>query len=114
MTQLEEEFELIEAQRDIRKAYMKAAEVTVKSAEASFDLISRPGVNIAQTELIKARFDLEAAKAQLEIRAAELKEVEVKVKYAKKRLDELKTATARPVAPAPRVDPKPVDPPPPR
>jgi DNA repair exonuclease SbcCD ATPase subunit len=109
MATLEEEFETLEAHRDVKKAYVRAAEVALKGAEASLELMNKPNV-IPVTELMKAKLELESAKAQLDIRMAELKEVEVKVKHAKKRLDEAKAA---PVRPAPKVDRKPVDPPPP-
>ncbi len=114
MAPLEEEFETVEAHRDVRKAYVKAAEVAIKAAEVNFELVSKAGANIAQQELMKARLDVEAAKAQCDIRMAELKEVEVKVKFAKKRLDDAKAAGVRVPAANPfqRVDPKQVDPPP--
>jgi hypothetical protein len=109
MAQLEEEFEMIDAHREVRKAYIRAAEVAVKSAEINFDLMNKSGAAVPQSELAKAKLEVEAARAQLEIRLAELKEVEVKIKFAKKRLDDAKAATVRPV---PKVDPKPIDPPP--
>jgi len=112
--QYEEEVELIEAQRDIRKAHVRAAEVMVKAAETQFDLLDKSG-NIPQMERMKARLEVEAARAQLEIKVAEVKEVEVRVKYAKKRLDDAKAAGAAP-PPAPArggFDPPPVDRPPP-
>ncbi|HEV3387298.1 MAG TPA: hypothetical protein VG097_20940 [Gemmata sp.] len=90
ITRLEEEVELLEARRDIRRAYEKAATVGVKSAKVNFERIGRlvqTGV-ITREESDKAKLDVEAAEAQLEIRVAEMKEVDVKIKYAKKRLDE--------------------------
>lgn len=115
MATLEEEFETLEAHRDVRKAYVKAAEVAVKAAELGADRVrSLVSKNVATREdMDKAQLELEAARAQLEIRIAEVKEVEVKIKFAKKRLDDAKAAGVRPPV-APRVDPKPVDPPPPQ
>jgi DNA repair exonuclease SbcCD ATPase subunit len=109
MATLEEEFESIEAHRDVRKAHVRAAEVAVEAAKSQFELISKSG-NVPQVELMKARLEVDAARAQLEIRMAELKEVEVKVKYARKRLDDAKAAGVRP---APGARPVPIDPPPP-
>ena len=96
LPQYEEEVELIEAQRDIRKAHVRAAEVAVKSAEVQFDLLDRAGDRIPQMERMKARLEVEAARAQLEIKVAEMKEVEVRVKHAKKRVEDAKTAAAAP------------------
>jgi DNA repair exonuclease SbcCD ATPase subunit len=115
MAQLEEEYETIEAHREVKKAVVKAAEIAVNAAETNFTYIKKIG-GAAGTPLIevdRAKMELEAAKAQLEIRIAELKEVEVKVKYAKKRLDDAKAAGVRPVPPIVRpvpVDPKATDP----
>lgn len=112
--QYEEEFETLEAHRDVRKAIVRAAEVSVKAADMGFERISK--VNAASREEVdKAKLEVEAARAQLEIRIAEMKEVEVKIKHAKKRVDEAKAAAAAAAArvPAGKFDPKPVDPPPP-
>ena len=108
MLLLEEDLETLEAQRDIRRAYARAAEVAVKSAELSYAHFAKlaKANTISQQELEKGRLELEAAKAQLEIRMAEIKEIEVKIKYAKKRLDDAKAAGVRP-PPARGVDPPP-------
>jgi len=114
LPQYEEELELIEAQRDIRKAHVRAAEVVVKAAETQFELLGNAG-NIPQMERAKARLEVEAARAQLEIKVAEMKEVEVRVKHAKRRVEDAKAAAAAP-PPAPdrgRFDPPPVGAPPP-
>jgi hypothetical protein len=112
MATLEEEFETLEAHRDVKKAIVKAAEVAVKGAEANLALLGQPGQAPA-SELTKAKIEVEAAKAQLEIRIAELREVEVKIKHAKKRLEDAKAAGVRPLPGVRPVDPKQVDPPPP-
>lgn len=113
MAALEEEFETIEAHRDVRKAYVRAAEIAVKAAEVNFEILSKAGAIAPQQELMKARLEVEAAKAQYDIRVAEMKEVDVKVKFAKKRLDEAKAAGVRvPANPLPKVELKQIDPPP--
>jgi opacity protein-like surface antigen len=117
MATMEEEVQTLEAQRDVRKAYVRAAEVGVKGAEVNLDRIARIGAAgvVTREETDKAKLDVEAAKAQLDIRMAEMKEIEVKIKFAKKRLEDAKAAPPRgPGSPAPaRVNPRPVDPPPP-
>ena len=110
MAQLEEDFETLEAQRDVKKAQIRAARVAMEGAQARHELVAKAGAaGAAATELITAKFDVEMAKAQLEIREAELKEVEVKVRHARKRLDDAKAAGVRP---QPGVRPVPMDPPP--
>jgi multidrug resistance efflux pump len=96
MAQLEEEFETLEAHRDVKKAIVRAAEVAVRAAKASYELIAKGPTAYPQQEVDKAKFSLEAAEAQLEIRVAEMKEVEVKIKHARKRLEDAKAAGARP------------------
>jgi hypothetical protein len=112
MATLEEEFEMIEAHREVRKAHVRAAEVALKGAEVHLDLMGKAGGAAPQVEVARAKMDVEAAKAQLDIRMAELKEVEVKIKHAKKRLDDAKAAGVRPPPAAGRVERKQVDPPP--
>lgn len=104
----EEELETLEAQRDVRKAYIKAAEVAVEMVRMNALRLERQmsAGFILKEELDKARLEVEVAKAQLEIRIAELKEVEVKIKYAKKRLEDAKAGIRQP-PPAKLVDPPP-------
>lgn len=113
LPQYEEEVELIEAQRDIRKAHVRAAEVAVKAAETQFELLGNAG-NIPQMERAKARLEVEAARAQLEIKIAEMKEVEVRVKHARKRVEDAKTAAAAPLPERPGRFEQRLDPPPPK
>jgi hypothetical protein len=101
LAQAEEEFETLEAHREVRKAYVRAAEVGVKRAETRAALLaaqsdSKIGKLVSQADLDAARLDLEEARARLEIRLAEMKEVEVRIKFAKKRLDEAKAAVRPP------------------
>ena len=105
---LEEEVETLEANRDVKKAYVKAAEVAVRTNDKTYALV-KVG-NAPAAELNKAEGDYEMAKAQLAIRAAELKEVEVKIKHAKKRLEDAKAGGVRPAPGARPVEPKAVDP----
>jgi hypothetical protein len=118
---LEEELETLEAQRDVQKARIKAAEVAVKAAEMGTERVRIlvPRGSATREEVERSALAGEAAKAQLDIQQAELHVFEVKIKYAKKRLDEAKAAGVR-MAPGanpfrkvePRVDPRPLDPPP--
>jgi hypothetical protein len=106
---LREEFELLEAQRDVRRAHIRAAEIGVKSALISaerIEAIAKNGV-VSKEEVEKAKLEVEAAKAQLAIRMAELKEIEIKLKYAKNRLGDAKPRDARPTRPATPADPPP-------
>lgn len=96
---LEEEVETLEAHRDVKKAYIRAAEVGVEAAKARYELVTRAGGAASATEVTAAKYDLEMAKAQLDIRTAEAKEVEVKIKHAKKRLEDATAGGGRP-APA--------------
>jgi hypothetical protein len=91
-SRLEEEVEVLEAQRDIKKAYVKAAEIGVKAAHVGLDKISRIVASgaVGKEDADRAKLEVEMAEAQLEIRVAEMKEVEVKIKHTKKRLDEAK------------------------
>lgn len=88
--QLEEELETLEAHRDVRKAYVKAAEVHVDAAKNRHELVAKVGLAASSTEITAAKFEFDAAKALLDIRLAELKEAEVRVKYAKRRLEDAK------------------------
>lgn len=112
MAQLEEDFETVEAHRDVKKAHVKAAEVGVRVAEINLDRLSRLASSnaVAKEEVEKAKLDVDLAKAQVEIRMAELKESEVKVKHAKKRLDDAKLGGVRPPPIIRPVEPKAVDP----
>src|SRR5262245_31723853 len=62
MAALEEEFETIEAHREVRKAHVRAAEVAVKAAEVNLEIMAKGGANIAQQELMKAKLEVDAAK----------------------------------------------------
>jgi multidrug resistance efflux pump len=115
MAQLEEDFEALEAHRDVKKAVVKAAEIAVRGSEIGMvraKALFEKGA-LTKEEMDKATLEVEMAKAQLEIRVAEMKEVDVKVKHAKKRLDDAKLGGVRPapgvIRPVP-VDPKAVDP----
>ena len=94
LPQLMEELESLEAQRETKKAYVKAAEIGVKAAELTLGRTEKlVGLNaISKEDLEKTKLDLDAAKAQVEIRMAEMKEVEVRIKHAKRKLDARKMA----------------------
>lgn len=80
----EEKLELLEAQRQVKKGYLKLAELDVEEAKRSVASATK------KADVIEAKQELETAKAQVEIKSGELKELDVKIKYAKKRLDEVK------------------------
>jgi hypothetical protein len=96
LARYEEEVEVLEAQLEVKRAYVKAAEAgtvgpKVKYKHASFlhdQKVSgnRSGI-VSEEEVLLAKSELDAAMAQVDIRKAEMKEVEVRLKYAKKRLD---------------------------
>lgn len=112
LARYEEEAEVLEAQLDVKKAYIKAAEASLAGVRVKFANITtlqRKNV-VSKDELDLAKSDLDLAEANLEIRKAEMKEVEVKVKYAKKRLEDAKANAAPRPAPRPAFDPKPADP----
>jgi hypothetical protein len=110
MAQLEEEVETLEAHRDVKKAYLRAAEVSAKVNEKLFALMQKAANAASAMDLGEAEAKFETAKAQVDIRAAELKEVEVKIKYAKKRLEDAKATGVRPAPGAVRPEPKAIDP----
>ncbi len=112
MARYEEEAEVLSAQLDVKKAYIKVAEVTLVGAKQKLDRSIKLEERRAITpdEVAVAKIELDTAEAMLDIRKAEAKEVEVKVKYAKKRLESAKVGgvrgpVARPAGPQP-LDPR--------
>ncbi len=77
---LDEELETLEAQRQIKKGYLKLAEIDVTEAQQSVESSSR------NEDMTMAKQELKTAKAQLEIKTGELKEVDVKIKSTQRRL----------------------------
>jgi hypothetical protein len=106
LARYEEEAEVLEAQWDVKKAYIKAAEVGVMGSKMKLERVIKLEASkaIPPEEVAVAKLELDAAAAQLEIRKAEAKEVEVRVKFAKKRVEDGK-ANIR-VAPPARGDAK--------
>lgn len=105
LTNYEENVELLEVQRDAKKAFIKAAEVAVRMRELDAErLIKAVAAGAGSKEdAERARLEVEGAKAQLEIRIAEMKEVEVRLKYARKRLEDAKASPGTPLkSPDPR------------
>jgi len=95
---LEESVEQLDAALDVKRAYVKAAEVGVAAAKSKFNLLANG--NFAQAERNQAKFELEAAEALLDIRKAEMREVEVRLNQVKKRLAEAKPDTGpKPILP---------------
>src|ERR1700722_16258980 len=81
---LDEELETLEAQRQIKKGYLKLAEMDVAEAQQSVASTTR------NEDMAMAKQELETTKAQLEIKTGELKEVEVKIKSTQRHLAQAK------------------------
>jgi beta-lactamase regulating signal transducer with metallopeptidase domain len=86
--QLRDEVELLEAQRETKRAQLEAAVVTLRGAQRQLDSITPLHKSGAASEgdLLSVRTQVETAQAQVEVRKAELKEHEVKLTQAKRRL----------------------------
>jgi multidrug resistance efflux pump len=112
LTQLEEEVEVLEAQRYIRQAHIKAAEAAARVAEIKRKNTVRlfDQKVVGKDELALYEAEAQVAQARVEIRKAELKELEVRLKYARKRLEDAKAAGARPAPGVRPVQPRPGDP----
>jgi len=112
LARYEEEAEVLDAQLDVKKAYIKAAEVGVAGSKLKLERMVKLEASkaVPPEEVSQAKLELAAAAAQLDIRKAEAKEAEVRVKFAKKRLEDGKAnVRIAPVRPMP-VDPKRIDP----
>src|SRR6185503_12704356 len=81
---LEENLEQLDAHLDVKRAYVRAAEVGLAAAKAKYNRLAK-GVAAAE-EVDQAKHELDAAQAHLDIRKAELREVEVRHRQVKKRL----------------------------
>ena len=90
----EDSAEVLEAQLETRKAYVKAAEVALAGAKGKLDRVTRARAagTVAAEEEAQAKLEVETASAQLDIRKAEVREVEVRLKNAKTRPAIAKTA----------------------
>jgi len=107
LARYEEEAEVLEAQLDVKKAYIKAAEVGFTGAKLKLERVIKleSSKAVPPEEVLQAKLEAEAAAAQLDIRKAEAKEVDVRLKHAKKRLEDGKAAGVRPAPRAP-IDPR--------
>jgi multidrug resistance efflux pump len=96
---LEEEVELLDAQLDTKRAYVRAAEVGVEGAKVKLSRLTRLAASgvVDVSDFESARLDVDVAKAQVDIRKAEMREVEVRLKQTKRRLDELKAPPPPPL-----------------
>jgi beta-lactamase regulating signal transducer with metallopeptidase domain len=96
--QLRDEVELLEAQRETKRAQLEAAVVTLRGAQRQLDSITPLHKSGAASEgdLLSARTQVETAQAQVEVRKAELKEHEVKLTQAKRRLPDQPSNRAGP------------------
>jgi multidrug resistance efflux pump len=101
--QFEENVELLESQLDIKRAYVKAAEVALAGSTEKFKLVQDANQKgtAGLDQVVAARLERDTDAAQVEIRKAELNEVAVKLKHAKRRLEDAKGKPA----PAPKVVP---------
>jgi Skp family chaperone for outer membrane proteins len=96
-----EGLEQLEAQLDVKKAHVKAAEVEVAAAKAKRAHVAEQ-VGEGAAVLDEARFAIQAAQAQLDIRKAEVREIEVRIKLAKTG-GEVKAVAPAAAAPRPAV-----------
>jgi septal ring factor EnvC (AmiA/AmiB activator) len=96
---LKDEVELLEAQMNVKKAHLTAAERGVKSATGAYDRIKKLAGQgtVSQEEVAKAEEGVEKAMSEIDIRKAELQEHMVRLKQAMRRLNEgTPTAQNRP------------------
>lgn len=84
---LKEDVELMEAQRDIKREYVKAAEVQLDVAKRKLALVERAGNQVSAQEKADALAAVDLGSAQLRVRNAELKEADLRVTHAKRRVD---------------------------
>jgi hypothetical protein len=106
MMTLEENVELLEAQIETKRAYVKAAEDAFHAAKMRDTLLNKAKGGVNELERFNASAEMSSAIALMQIRKCELKELDVRLKYAVKRLHEAKAAPVRPVPePRPAVDP---------
>ncbi len=98
LPELAEAVELLEAQCDIRKAHVRAAQISAKKAGLNRQMTEiRIKRNEAmELELAMAKLNELAAQTQVEMRQGELRETEVKLKYARLRLENAKSVRVRP------------------
>lgn len=110
--QLEEEVESLEANIEVKKTQIKAAEIGVQLAEVNLKrhLELFKSAAIPEDVVQKAKLEVGAAKVQVELRQAELKEVVVRLKYAKKRLENAKAADSPPAPGGRPIEPKLIEP----
>jgi bla regulator protein BlaR1 len=89
-----DEIELLEAQRDIKRAMLQAAETDLKQAEVAAALVrdmSRAG-NVTEQAQRTAEAKTATAREQVRVKQAELKEAEIRVRQAQRRLAQLQHA----------------------
>jgi beta-lactamase regulating signal transducer with metallopeptidase domain len=89
-----DEIELLEAQRDIKRAMLQAAETDLKQAEVAAALVremSRAG-NVTEQAQRTAEAKIATAREQVRVKEAELKEAEIRLRQAQRRLAQLQHA----------------------
>jgi beta-lactamase regulating signal transducer with metallopeptidase domain len=99
---INDEVELLEAQRETKVAMVRVAEAAVKQAVVNYNRVEqlRKSGAVPPEEIDKLRGEVENAEAQLAVRRAELKEHEVKIAQARRRAERA-AARGRPAPPSP-------------
>lgn len=81
---MKDEVELMEAQFDTKKEYLKSAEIGLDVAKRR---LAGLGNGASAREMLDARTEVELAQALLNLRKVEIREAEVRIKVAKRRVD---------------------------
>jgi beta-lactamase regulating signal transducer with metallopeptidase domain len=104
--ELEDEIELLEAQLDVKKAEVAAAEAGMAGAKRQLDLLTaqfRAG-RVSAEDMTRAQAEATRLEAQRLVKQAELKEPEVRLKQVRRRLEQLRGPAPAADAPATWVD----------
>jgi beta-lactamase regulating signal transducer with metallopeptidase domain len=103
LEQAEEDVALLEAQLQVKRAQLVAAQVSLRQAQEQlkrFKQLHEKGA-LSEATYAKAKDDAGSAEAQYQVKEAELREPEVRLQLARRRLERLQgSANARPVAEA--------------
>jgi RNA polymerase sigma factor (sigma-70 family) len=106
-SELQDELELLTAQRQLRLAELEAASVFSDDAAKEAALVRRmhETATISATEAGKAETNAHSARSLLMIRKASVGEIEVRISQAKRRLDRIKAIPQAPEAPTEKTEP---------
>lgn len=96
-TRLKDEVELLEAQMEVKRAHIRAAERGVKAATTAFDRMkqARNSGAVSAEQYGQAEEALEKSISELDIRKAEMNEHQVRLTQTKRRLSEANAPAAR-------------------